>query len=261
MCACGPATAPLARCLLKHKHAHIFTHMQARTRTHARTAPTHTCIYTHARTRAHTCTHVRANTYTHARAYTYTHARARAHTHIHTYVRTRVHGTNALSPRAHPHSHHHASSRTHALPFLRAGIIIFSCLDCRCTLGFSLLTHAEGPTQVLETIVARFEHIPELIVYDNACNLASSAMKHFPALFSRTIFMVDKFHSAGHKCSPLFQAQHERVRSREVLIDRIPHLNTSLAEQRNRMLTTAFNSLTSAAPDTFLRLVALLVMR
>jgi hypothetical protein len=52
-----------------------------------------------------------------------------------------------------------------------AGTLLFWCLDHQTCLGFVVLKSAESCQSVFNVLATRFDPMPEIVVYDNACNL------------------------------------------------------------------------------------------
>ena len=72
---------------------------------------------------------------------------------------------------------------------------------------------AEGPRQVYEVLCTRWKTAPRVILYDNACQLATYALARDPKHFGDTAFIVDRLHYEGHvRCSPAFNpAQYDSL--------------------------------------------------
>lgn len=60
-------------------------------------------------------------------------------------------------------------------------LMLVSCLRCEHVLGGHLVQGAEGRCDVLNSMVTSMAKVPEVIVYDNACNLAASTRRWAPA--------------------------------------------------------------------------------
>jgi hypothetical protein len=54
---------------------------------------------------------------------------------------------------------------------LGAGVLLFWCLEHRECIGFTVLRSAESCKDVYEIMSTRANMLPEILVYDNACNL------------------------------------------------------------------------------------------
>lgn len=80
--------------------------------------------------------------------------------------------------------------------------------------------------QLFELIVTRFETAPEVIIYDNGCNLQSYCLNNEPEFFKSTRFFVDEFHYKHHtNCNTCFNSLH--------MSSQDPTLQFSLCEQQN----------------------------
>ena len=63
----------------------------------------------------------------------------------------------------------------------------------------------ESARSVFEVLYTRWPTAPEVVVYDNACNLAIYAHMREAYLFKDTTFVIDRLHQhAHHQCSPVF---------------------------------------------------------
>lgn len=81
---------------------------------------------------------------------------------------------------------------------------------CTCPnkimLGFEILDAKESTRTVHDMVYARFEHAPEIKLYDNACNCHKTAMKLDPCYWADTVFCTDRAHEPTHvACSPAFR--------------------------------------------------------
>ena len=50
--------------------------------------------------------------------------------------------------------------------------MVFWCLTHKLAIGWAMLPSGESPAIVYETLLARFQKIPSVVIYDNACNLS-----------------------------------------------------------------------------------------
>lgn len=106
------------------------------------------------------------------------------------------------------------------------GTIYFFCVEHQKCIGFIVLHKPESLRIITHTLLTRFEIMPEIILYDNGCNLNEYILNRYPNEFKNTRFLVDGFHFNSHvNCSPSYDssALPEITRS----------LNTSLLEQKN----------------------------
>lgn len=54
---------------------------------------------------------------------------------------------------------------------LGAGVVLFWCVKHRECIGFTVLQKAESCQIIYEILSTRFKKIPNILIYDNACNL------------------------------------------------------------------------------------------
>jgi hypothetical protein len=79
------------------------------------------------------------------------------------------------------------------------------CLDCRNIVGFNAMHEYESPRSVFELLWTRWPQAPEVVIYDNACNLAIYTHMRESWFFRDTKFVIDRLHQFAHKqCSPVF---------------------------------------------------------
>lgn len=106
------------------------------------------------------------------------------------------------------------------------GTIYFFCVQHEKCIGFIVLDKPESLRIISHTLLTRFELMPELVLYDNGCNLNEYVLNRFPKSFKNTRIMVDGFHYNSHiNCSPSYDASAHPEITREI--------NTSLLEQKN----------------------------
>lgn len=85
------------------------------------------------------------------------------------------------------------------------GILACICLDCCNVVGFNAMHEAESARSVFEVLFTRFPTAPEVVVYDNACNLSIYSHVRESYFFRDTRFVIDKLHQWNHSdCSPVF---------------------------------------------------------
>lgn len=109
------------------------------------------------------------------------------------------------------------------------GVLLFYCVEHEVCIGFVVLSNPESPKIAYEILATRFPVLPEIIIYDNGCNLSEYILNRTPYLFRRTQILVDAFHFHSHiSCASTFSTETNYKISQ--------HLNTSLFEQRNSRL-------------------------
>ncbi|EJD34350.1 hypothetical protein AURDEDRAFT_76257 [Auricularia subglabra TFB-10046 SS5] len=107
------------------------------------------------------------------------------------------------------------------------GVVAFWCTHGICY-GFHCVPEGEGRNDAFSAMYTRWPKAPRVVIYDFACALAPYCMTREAEFFKDTVFLIDKFHSSGHKaCSPACFA------SNYVDDPEIRGLNTSAAEFGN----------------------------
>lgn len=82
-------------------------------------------------------------------------------------------------------------------------------VQCICNypklFGISVMKKNESVATALSVIFSRFSRLPEVIYYDNACNLHKSVMLRCPWILKKTKLCCDRFHYKSHtSCGPYF---------------------------------------------------------
>lgn len=107
------------------------------------------------------------------------------------------------------------------------------------SIHFVLIKIALIYVKLFELLVTRFPRAPELVVYDNSCNLAAFCYNNEPQFFQNTRFAIDSFHYVNHKnCNTAFNSIH--------ISERNSKLQFSLSEQKNlrfALLRPAFSKM------------------
>ena len=57
---------------------------------------------------------------------------------------------------------------------------------------------AVSPMYVFQTVYGRWETAPKLLIYDNACNALTYALRREPFFFRNTLWLVDSLHYVNH---------------------------------------------------------------
>jgi hypothetical protein len=84
----------------------------------------------------------------------------------------------------------HAYNQHKRTPGVQACI----CLDCLRVVGFNAMHEAESARSVFEVVFSRFPTAPDVIIYDNACNLSQYCHTRESYFFRDTCFVIDKLH-------------------------------------------------------------------
>ncbi|XP_062580159.1 uncharacterized protein LOC134242143 [Saccostrea cucullata] len=126
---------------------------------------------------------------------------------------------------------------------LLPGIFTVFCPHGICY-GFEVMECAESPNRPFSLLKTRFEEPPDVIIYDNSCNLHNYALNRDPAYFSNTLFVVDALHWDNHTaCSQGYRAHSYPL---------LKNLNTQIVEQNNSKLRKLKSSLSYMKPENFM---------
>ena len=63
---------------------------------------------------------------------------------------------------------------------------------------------SETLSTAFSALVSRFRLLPDVVYYDNACNLARSIILRCPWVLKETRICYDRFHNKSHTCSSAF---------------------------------------------------------
>jgi len=107
------------------------------------------------------------------------------------------------------------------------GLFLVFCKEHGKLVGFHAMKYAESERTVHNLIYSRFPSAPEIIIYDNSCNLHKFVMFREPQFYLDTIFVLDRLHENSHgTCSPVY-APDKYIQLRQT--------NTQIAEQKNSL--------------------------
>jgi hypothetical protein len=138
---------------------------------------------------------------------------------------------------------------THNHSTLTPGLFTAFCPHGIC-LGFQMMEACESPRTALDIMVRRFDEMPKLVIYDNACKLHAFALKREPVRFKNTRFMIDRMHARGHiGCSLAYD-----MRSYDC--DYLNGLNSQVCEQGNSGLRHLATQLTYMPPANVMKHVS-----
>ena len=131
---------------------------------------------------------------------------------------------------------------------LTPGLFTLFCPHGVC-LGFQIMENAESPKTAFDILVRRFDKMPKLIIYDNACKLHLYCLKREPMRFRNSRFMVDRLHfRKGHiGCSlgysmDSYQSDHY-----------VAGINSQANEQANASLRRLATQLTYMPPSNVIK--------
>ncbi len=129
-------------------------------------------------------------------------------------------------------------------PTLSPGIFTLYCEHGICY-GFEILQSCESPRHPFLIFKTRFQHAPDLIVYDNACRLHIYCLNREPHFFELTRFAVDRFHWRGHVgCTRGYSLDLYQTRA-------IRDINSQVNEQANAGLQRIRGHLAYMSFDNF----------
>ncbi|KAF5331969.1 hypothetical protein D9611_008841 [Ephemerocybe angulata] len=120
---------------------------------------------------------------------------------------------------------------------LTGGIMAVWCTHSVCY-GFHCIPSSEGRNDVFSALVTRWPTAPKMVIYDFACALGPYCLIREPEFFKNTLFVIDKFHTAGHtKCSPA--AFLDQYSDTDI---RLSSINSSAGESGNSSLRRFWES-------------------
>jgi hypothetical protein len=132
------------------------------------------------------------------------------------------------------------------------GVVLFYCVEHEVCIGYVVLTNVESPNVPFEILATRFDKMPEIVIYDNGCNLNEYILNRTPYLFRRTQILVDGFHFHSHtNCASTFSTSENMYLS--------SNLNTSLFEQKNARLAKLKNTAPLMRSRVFMSLLGVAV--
>jgi hypothetical protein len=124
-------------------------------------------------------------------------------------------------------------SRTACNKFIRGagkatpGLFLVFCKEHGKLIGFHAMKYSESERTVHNLLFSRFPEAPEIIIYDNCCNLHGYVLSRQAAYYKDTLFVIDRLHENSHgSYSPAY--------SSDKYIE-LRHTNTQIAEQKNSL--------------------------
>ena len=118
--------------------------------------------------------------------------------------------------------------------------------------GLHLMESHESPRIAFELLMTYFTTMPKIIIYDNACHLMTYCLKREPARFKNTKFLIDRFHSSGHKCT---KGYHMSTYNDDELICTI---NSQLVEQENKRFKTLNSQIANMTSENAIKHLAVI---
>jgi len=126
---------------------------------------------------------------------------------------------------------------------LSPGVFTLFCGHGICY-GFQIMDHSESPNVPFTILRTKFESIPQLVVYDNACRLHTYALRRDPQLFRDTKFLIDRFHWPNHTNCPAVYCLNS--------YPDLSSLNSQVTEQTNSSLSRIRTQLAYMTLDNFI---------
>ena len=81
------------------------------------------------------------------------------------------------------------------------GIFTVQCVCSNSNLmGISVMQECEGVSSALSVLLSRFEKVPKVWYYNNACNMCKSITLKFPWVYEETLVVCDRYHYSSHTC-------------------------------------------------------------
>ena len=130
---------------------------------------------------------------------------------------------------------------------LSSGIFTFFCQHGICY-GFQLMRTPESPRIPFDILMRRFQTMPRIIVYDNACKLHTYCLKREPARFKDTKFLVDRLHFRNHVGCSLGYSMNTYTSDEE-----IREINSQVCEQANSDLRLLATQIAHMTPHNAMR--------
>ncbi len=104
-----------------------------------------------------------------------------------------------------------------------------------------IVNGSEGRKDPLYSLYSHLEKCPDILYYDNACQLHEYALNRESGYVSNCQMFHDVFHSYGHKCPNVYKSNRLSL----------PKANTSIAEQFNSFAQSLKKSSAQMSQSTF----------
>ncbi|KAE8240105.1 hypothetical protein A4X13_0g7937 [Tilletia indica] len=112
------------------------------------------------------------------------------------------------------------------------GIMALWCRHLVCV-GFHVIPRCEGRNDVFSAVFTHWQHPPDVIIYDFACQLAPYCLAREPSFFKNVLFVVDQMHQHGHSTC----TSSSYLSSYMSTDPQLQHINSSAAECGNAGLS------------------------
>ena len=111
----------------------------------------------------------------------------------------------------------------------------------------------ESPRTAFDIMTRRFNNVPKLVIYDNACKLHLYCLKREPKRFQNTRFLVDRLHyRKGHVGCSLGYSMDSYSAD-----NYIANINSQANEQANASLRRLATQLAYMPPDNVIKHTAI----
>lgn len=131
-------------------------------------------------------------------------------------------------------------------PTLSPGIFTIFCPHGICY-GFEAMDSHESPRHPFNIFRTRFKVAPDIIVYDNACQLHTYCLNRDPVFFKFVKFLIDRFHWKGHcGCSKGYCMDSYSANPA------VSSTNSQTNEQMNSLLGRMAPQLSYMSPENFM---------
>jgi hypothetical protein len=127
---------------------------------------------------------------------------------------------------------HHLSA---SLADFTNGILVLLC-EHGLVYGMQFLTQMESPRLIFNILLHRFKRVPRVVIYDNACHLASYCIMREPHLFRDTVFVSDRLHWQNHLRGPIPNCSPDLHNIDTVASVNLRGVNSEAVEQLNRLM-------------------------
>ena len=125
-------------------------------------------------------------------------------------------------------------------------------VQCVCShpklIGVSVMRECECKCTALSVPLTRFQNLPRVFYYDNACNMFQSITLRFPWVYNETVVVCDRYQYHSHTCNSIcdpdsYMCCEER--------------STSAAESINYLWNFSKSHLRFLRPDNLMQFLAL----
>ena len=134
--------------------------------------------------------------------------------------------------------------------FFKPGDRTGGLFTCLCEHGFVyasfIIKQAEGRNEPFTFMTCYLKKAPEVVIYDNACNLQDYCLSRAPMFFRETRFFVDSFHWLNHESCGV------GYKIKDHIDPWLKSINTQAAEQNNAALKNYKSMMTRMSQKSFM---------